>query len=87
MGHWKVRHVDGWLYLNCPTMTAGDLSFRDKREVYKELKEIDGTGKKWVAGTEYENGHVMKMLHKMGATPYLSTDLGVMFKKENCDVS
>ena len=90
MTHWKFEDLrNGYVNIYSDTINAGIDDFKTKREVYKELKEIESglkdvgfTG--WVAWTYIINPHIMKMYVKVGAQPYrinLKQET-IWFKKE-----
>ena len=78
MKHWDFKDLNnGYSCVFSDTMKNDDgkSTFKLKREVYKEFKELelklfkDGFAG-WVSGTNLKNAHVMKMYTKYGAKPY-----------------
>ncbi len=89
--YWETSLIDGtgWVKIWCPIMEEGSLSFRVKRKIVKELREIEFQIMKtslegWVGHTELKNPHIMVMLRKLGAIPYeLDVEEGrLWFKRE-----
>lgn len=86
MKHWKInKNNRNWWYLFAPIMDR-ELSFKEKREVVKELRLIESTIKPplkgWVTFTKLSNPHIMIMCIKLGGIPYEIKRGVVWFKKE-----
>ena len=73
--HWKVNETAPYLWIYCPIMDGKIGSFKVKREIYKELKELEDNIKSntllgWMANTDLEHAHIMKFFTKIGAKPF-----------------
>jgi len=88
MKYWKYALCPPcWVEIWCERVHKGNLSFSEKKNVYKELKGFENelSGKfgllGWITWTELQNDHIMRILHRFGGVPYMIKDNRLYFRK------
>jgi hypothetical protein len=72
--YWKFREKGENIHLYCPILTQGVSTFKAYREIYKELKLVEnsmyGRYPNAVMFTGINHPHIMKLMAKVGYSPY-----------------
>jgi hypothetical protein len=72
--HWRFKEKGGNVHLFCPILDEGVKKFKQYREIYTELKELEKSlSLKYstaVMYTDMSHINIIKLLTKVGYTPY-----------------